>query len=60
MNEYDNPECIQEGGTALRVLRGGSWNYSNDDAAVAARNWDDPLNRYFNFGFRVVCAVPVS
>jgi formylglycine-generating enzyme required for sulfatase activity len=37
---------------ALRVLRGGSWNYGISFAPVTYRNNDFRLNSYLNVGFR--------
>jgi formylglycine-generating enzyme required for sulfatase activity len=61
LNEYASPERTQEGGTETRVLRGGSWIFTNDNAAAAVRFRFVPNPRNLNSGFRVVvCAVPVS
>ncbi|MBK8906431.1 MAG: formylglycine-generating enzyme family protein [Rhodospirillales bacterium] len=43
-----------------RVLRGGSWYYSQDLARAAYRNRYDPFYRSYDFGFRVVCSSPSS
>lgn len=37
---------------ALRVLRGGSWNYGISFAPATYRNNDFWLNPYYNVGFR--------
>jgi formylglycine-generating enzyme required for sulfatase activity len=62
LNEHANPHHIQEAGTELRVLRGGSWYGPYDLAAAALRYGVSPRYRDFIvLGFRVVvCAVPVS
>jgi formylglycine-generating enzyme required for sulfatase activity len=39
---------------ALRVLRGGSWNYGISFVPATFRNNDFRLNPYFNVGFRCV------
>ncbi len=36
-----------------RVLRGGSWSHKQEILRSAVRNFSDPSNRYFNYGFRV-------
>ncbi len=41
-----------------RVLRGGSWSYSQGLARAAFRNSNHPSNRFSLFGFRVVCRPP--
>ena len=42
-----------------RVLRGGSWNNTNDNARAAYRNNNTPDNRNNNNGIRVVVAAHV-
>jgi formylglycine-generating enzyme required for sulfatase activity len=37
-----------------RVMRGGSWSYSADDARSAFRSSNPPDHEYSNFGFRIV------
>ena len=37
-----------------RVFRGGSWNNTAGNCAVANRNNDTPSNRNTNYGFRLV------
>ena len=36
-----------------RVLRGGSFNYNDDYCRVANRNNNTPVNRTYNYGFRL-------
>ncbi len=47
-----NPDN-QEPGSG-RVLRGGSWLGNAEDCRSADRNWDAPVNRDLNVGFRLV------
>ncbi|MEX0271814.1 formylglycine-generating enzyme family protein [Leptolyngbyaceae cyanobacterium UHCC 1019] len=42
----------------LRLLRGGSWYDNPRHCRSANRNWHGRDYRGFNFGFRLVCAVP--
>jgi hypothetical protein len=45
------------GGTqSARVLRGGSWNNTRNNARCARRNRNNPNNRNRNNGFRVCCS----
>ncbi len=53
-NVVDNDK---EGGAA-RALRGGSWLGDSSDVRSANRNWDAPLVRNVNIGFRLVVFVP--
>ena len=39
----------------FRVLRGGSWEDVDSRCRVAFRNYDNPVSRSYNRGFRVVC-----
>lgn len=60
--DYDPPYRPDDGrespeGTALRVLRGGSWNSSLDLARCAARNGNIPLNSYSFIGFRLASPI---
>ncbi|AFZ27567.1 hypothetical protein Cylst_5558 [Cylindrospermum stagnale PCC 7417] len=41
-----------------RLLRGGSWDFNPRVCRSAARGRNAPDNRYYNFGFRVVCFSP--
>jgi formylglycine-generating enzyme required for sulfatase activity len=55
LNKYDKPEdkgIDQSGGG--RVLRGGSWNFSQDDARAASRFGYLPGARVSLVGFQVV------
>ena len=50
----------EDGGNCnTRVLRGGSWFYSQDYARSAYRFRLDPYNRNDHLGFRVVCSSPI-
>jgi formylglycine-generating enzyme required for sulfatase activity len=61
LNDYKNPEIIDGYGNAeSKVLRGGSFNYNQNNAAASYRNYNNPNNRYNNHGFRVVCAAPIA
>lgn len=53
LNEYNKPEKIDLGGSANRVVRGGSWDYSLDYARASDRLNYHPNDRYYNFGFRL-------
>ncbi len=59
LNEYEQPEPVQETGDAPRALRGGSWDDDPHDASAIFRNWDiiNPFSRFFNVGFRLVVSV---
>jgi formylglycine-generating enzyme required for sulfatase activity len=58
LNEYHDPDHVQEGGRASRALRSGSWYDNHDDARFVRRYNLNPLNRDEGYGFRVV-AFPV-
>ena len=49
----DGSAWLVKGNSALRVLRGGSWYYDNY-LRSAYRNDNNPDNRNYNVGFRVV------
>ena len=57
LNEYRQPERTGTEGDERRVLRGGSWHYGRDLARCASRYDYDPVVRYDDDGFRVVCCV---
>jgi formylglycine-generating enzyme required for sulfatase activity len=50
----DSPDSNPTGPASgtIRTLRGGSWYDDRDDGRCAARWWD-PVDRYYNVGFRV-------
>jgi len=52
------PVTDPKGGSdgSLRVLRGGSWNYSASHCRAAYRSGHGPSLRDLNSGFRVVCS----
>ena len=53
-NEGLNPQNIQLSGTENRVLKGGSWNNTLEQAKISHRIHRNPRSRTFNIGFRVV------
>lgn len=58
-NKYDKPTDDKiDGSGAGRVLRGGSWELSHDDARAADRDRHDPDARDMGVGFRVVRRPP--
>lgn len=59
LNEYRKPGRVQVGGNATRVLRGGSWNYTSHLSSGRLRNWEFPLVRGSDLGFRVVLVASV-
>lgn len=56
LNEYSNPDRIQEMGDANCVVRGGSWYRLADYASALFRNLS-LSHRYDFYGFRVVVVV---
>ncbi len=54
LNEYSNPEKIDLSGSAIRVVRGGSWYFDLDRARASNRGDIYPFGRNYFFGFRVV------
>jgi formylglycine-generating enzyme required for sulfatase activity len=60
LNEFRDTRETGIGGENARVLRGGSFSRSKEDAKVSARNFDDPFFRYGSFGFRVCFAPSVA
>ncbi len=59
LNEYHQPDRIQVGGTAARVVRGGSWYNGHDYARASFRDRPYPGHRFTIFGFRLVVSSPV-
>ncbi len=51
-------EALDAGDDVLRVVRGGSWYYPQDDARCAFRRRLPPGSRYDGLGFRVVLRPP--
>ena len=49
----DGKAWTSGGDNSLRALRGGSWDSNYDDLRLANRGIDDPLDRYYDGGFRV-------
>jgi formylglycine-generating enzyme required for sulfatase activity len=58
-NKYQEPEVTAPGGEESRVLRGGSWDYFQDDARADLRSFNLPDYRVSLIGFRVVCSAPI-
>lgn len=59
-NVWEWCEDLYESLGSARVLRGGSWYISARRCRVAYRYGDDPSNRDFNIGFRIVLVSPKS
>jgi formylglycine-generating enzyme required for sulfatase activity len=58
LNAYDEPANTQVSGAFRRVVRGGSWIFSQGDARAANRLNGDPGVRTSLIGFRVCCVSP--
>jgi formylglycine-generating enzyme required for sulfatase activity len=54
----DGSAWLSDNDAAKRLLRGGSWNGDPRNCRSAARNYYAPDDRYYRFGFRVVCEIP--
>ncbi len=59
LTEYSSHQSNDISNIKSRVLRGGSWHVSDDDARAPSRNGRDPDYRSRHVGFRLVCAAPV-
>ncbi|MDX2161397.1 MAG: SUMF1/EgtB/PvdO family nonheme iron enzyme [bacterium] len=59
LNDYEKPETLSISRTEYKVLRGGSFNSSQNDAASSSRNLNHPFNRNFNYGLRLVVSAPM-
>lgn len=60
LNAYDQPNDITLLSDQDRVVRGGSWLSSPDNARSSARDSGRPATRsYYYFGFRVLCSSPI-
>ena len=59
-NAFDDPDNtgFPQSPEDRRVLRGGSWGLSQDNARSALRFWHFPSIRNVDIGFRVVCSSP--
>jgi len=55
IDQSNNPQGPDSG--LLRVLRGGSWGDSTHECQVSTRLVNIPMNRHFNYGFRVVSSI---
>jgi len=60
LNEYESPGKTGLGGKARRVVRGGSWNETIGSARAVVRLMNDPDDRDWDSGFRMVWALPPS
>ncbi len=60
MNLFDDPDRTDLPSPDPRVLRGGSWNYSQSYARAAFRRRGYPTLQINFIGFRVVCSPPSS
>ena len=55
-DSYPNNAATNPTGAAsgeYRIIRGGSWAWDDDECRIAYRNFDIPLTRYYNVGFRI-------
>ena len=60
LNKYQHTEITTpDTGRGGRVLRGGSWFGSTEDARADYRSWFNPDFRNYNRGFRVVSPAPI-
>ncbi|MBK8032206.1 MAG: SUMF1/EgtB/PvdO family nonheme iron enzyme [Chloroflexi bacterium] len=61
LNDYGNPSIIDGYNNGKsKVLRGGSFNFSQRNAASSSRNDVNPYSDYNNFGLRLVVAAPIA
>jgi formylglycine-generating enzyme required for sulfatase activity len=61
LNDYSKPEIIDGYSNGeQKVLRGGSFRNHLNFAAASYRNHFNPNLDLINYGFRVVCAAPIS
>jgi formylglycine-generating enzyme required for sulfatase activity len=51
-NVWEWTSTLYDDKKTRRVLRGGSWDFSQDDASCAMRYWALPVERYLNIFFR--------
>jgi hypothetical protein len=54
LNDFKDPANTSVEGLAPRVLRGGSWYASADNAQTTARHKEEPATQLSSIGFRVV------
>lgn len=59
LNEDSDPDCIQPGGTGLRVLVGGSGYDFRHNARTAARGDAGPHLLSGEVSFRILCVSPI-
>ena len=55
-NVWEWMENLYQDDKKWRALRGGSWSNDSDYLQCGVRYYNDPDLRYYNVGFRVVCA----
>ena len=60
LNAYQNVKHTDVSEDIPRALRGGAWNFSVGYARATFRDLDSPVFRRLNYGFRVVCSVPIE
>ena len=55
LTEWDwDTAALNINGNNRRVLRGGSWDLSDDDVRSSSRDWNSPDDWSYNIGFRCV------
>lgn len=60
LNDYSSLETVTVSNNEYKVLRGGSFDYTQIDAAAWYRGWFDPSIRLNFCGFRLICAPPTA
>jgi len=59
VNEHEHPDEVGLGGSAIRAVRGGSWQWEYTNAGTTVRGPDVPDARIPDHGFRVVRSAPM-
>ena len=59
LNRWEPATHTERGGRESRVVRGGAWHGYQDVARAGFRYSNNPDDRDFSLGFRVVCSSPI-
>ena len=57
-NVWEWCQDLYEVSGPVRGLRGGSWNNNARFCRVSYRNWNDPANRFYGYGLRLLLSSP--